>query len=117
MQRVNAFTNLLVGLGLAGLMTLTAAGGAVAVFTAGGPDENMLPADGADLLVSLVQSNESVLWSSLAGNVSLVETLGWASSDGVHDLGGALMIERPANPTAGTVDIGEKPMSVSFSFD
>lgn len=109
-------TNQLVGLGLAAILTLTAAGGAVAVFTAGGPGENMGPTDGADLLVSLVQSTDAVLWTSLAGNVSIVGTRGWPSSDGTHDLGGALMIEKPANPTAGTVDIGEKPMSMSFSF-
>lgn len=114
MQKV--ITRRLVGLGLAALMTLTAAGGAVAVFSAGGPGENLRPADGADLLVSLVQSNESVLWSSLAGNVATVETRGWPSSDGTHDLGGALVIERPSNPTAGTVNVGEKPMSVKFAF-
>ncbi len=114
MQRVIAITQSLAGLGLAALLTLTAAGGAVAVFSAGGPGEDMRPADGADLLVSLVQSNESVLWTSLAGNVSTLHTLGWASSDGTHDLGGALMIEKPSNPTAGTVNIGEKPMSLTF---
>jgi hypothetical protein len=46
-----------------------------------------------------------------------VETTGWATSDGTHDLGGALVIERPANPLAGTVNIGEKPSSVRFTFD
>jgi hypothetical protein len=97
-------------------MTLTAAGGAVAVFSAGGPGENMAPLDGADLMVSLVQSHDSVLWSSLAGNVSIISTLGWATSDGTHDLGGALVIERPTDPTAGTIDIGEKPRSVEFEF-
>ncbi len=110
-------TNQLVGLGLAAILTLTAAGGAVAVFTAGGPGENMVPTDGADSLVSLVQSNHAVLWTSLAGNISIVETRGWPSSDGTHELGGALMIERPADPTVGTVNIGEKPMSLRFNFD
>lgn len=110
-------TNQLVGLGLAAILTLTAAGGAVAVFTAGGPGEDMVPADGADLLVSLVQSNDAVLWTSLAGNISIVETRGWPSSDGTHELGGALVIDRPADPTVGTVNIGEKPMSMSFDFD
>jgi hypothetical protein len=76
----------------------------------------MRPADGADLLVSLVQSNESVLWTSLAGNVSTLQTLSWPTSDGTHDLGGALVIEKPANPTAGTLNIGEKPMSMTFDF-
>lgn len=116
MQKVMNITNRLAGLGLAAILTLTAAGGAVAVFSAGGPGENMLPTDEADLLVSLVQSNDAVLWTSLAGNVSIVETRGWPTSDGTHDLGGALVIEKPTNPTAGTVNIGEKPMSMRFSF-
>lgn len=114
MRRV--ITNRLVGLGLAALMTLSAAGGAVAVFTAGGPGERMSPVGEADLLVRLSQSNGSVMWSSLAGNVALIETIGWASSDGVHDLGGALMIERPEDPLAGTIDFGESPQSMSFTF-
>ncbi len=114
MQRV--ITHRLVGLGLAALMTLSAAGGAVAVFTAGGPGESMSPIGEADTLIRLTQSNHSILWTSLAGNVSTVKTLGWPSSDGTHDLGGALVIERPADPLAGTVDIGEKPMSMEFTF-
>lgn len=112
MQRV--ITNRLAGLGLAAMMTL-AAGGAVAVFTAGGPGENLSPVDGAELAVSLTQSGNSILWTSLAGNISTVKTLGWPTSDGVHELGGALVIERPANPGAGTINVGEKPMSVEFS--
>lgn len=113
MQRV--ITNRLAGLGLAASLTLTAAGGAaVAVFAAGGPGENLIANGGAGSLIELTQVNNSMLWTSLAGHVSLVSTLGWPSSDGVHDLGGALVIESPANPTAGTVNIGEKPMSVEF---
>jgi hypothetical protein len=102
---------------MAALMTLIAAGGAVAVFTAGGPGESMSPVGGADQLIRLTQSASSVLWTSMAGNVSMVETLGWPSSDGTHELGGALVIEAPENPTAGTVNIGEKPMSLSFRLD
>jgi hypothetical protein len=102
---------------MAAMLTLTAAGGAVAVFAAGGPGESMLPIGGADQLVRLTQSNSSVLWTSMAGNVSIVETLGWPSSDGTHDLGGALVMEVPQNPTAGAVSIGEKPMLMEFKFD
>ncbi|HJS71487.1 MAG TPA: hypothetical protein VJ858_02085 [Acidimicrobiia bacterium] len=114
MRRV--ITLRLAGLGMAGILTLTA-GGAVAVFSAGGPGESVTPMDGADLLVGLVQSQESILWTSLAGPVSTVKTLGWPSSDGTHDLGGALVLETPANPSAGAVNIGEKPLSVAFSFE
>jgi hypothetical protein len=74
----------------------------------------MSPIGGAGQLIRLTQSNSSVLWASLTGNVSIVETLGWPSSDGTHDLGGALMIEAP-HSTAGTVNIGEKPMTMQFS--
>lgn len=114
MQRV--ITHRLAGLGMAAILTLTAAGGAVAVYAAGGPGEGMTPIGGADLLVRLTQSNSSVLWTSMAGNVSTIETLGWPSSDGTHDLGGALVIETPQNPTAGALDIGEAPMSMEFRF-
>lgn len=71
----------------------------------------------ADLLVRLTQSNGSVLWVSTGGNVSVVETLGWPNSDGTHDLGGGLFIERPSDPIAGTVNIGEAPRSMTFHLD
>lgn len=109
-------TNRLAGLGLAAVLTLSAAGGAAAVFSAGGPGDDLLPEDGAELLVNLAQSQESILWTSLAGNVALVETLTWGSSDGTHELGGALTIEKPADPTVGTINLGEKPRSVEFRF-
>jgi hypothetical protein len=95
-------------------MTMAAAGGAVAVFAAGGPGENLSPTRDSDLLVDLTQVGETVLWTSLTGNVSTVKTLGWPSSQGENDLGGALFIEVPTNATAGTVNIGEKPMSIEL---
>lgn len=97
------------------MISATALGGTVAVFVAGGPGENLRPVDGAELLVQLTQSQDSVLWVSLAGQVSTVRTLGWPVEDGTHELGGALTIERPSDPTTGTIDIGEKPMSVEFT--
>lgn len=110
-------TQRLAGLGLAAIMTLTAVGGTVAVFAAGEPGENLSPSGGSDLLIDLTQVGDSVLWTSLAGNVATVHTLGWPSTDGTHDLGGALTIEVPSEPLAGTIDIGEKPSSVTFDFD
>lgn len=104
----------LAGLGLAVTMALTA-GGAVAVFAAGGPGESLSPGSGAELLVDLTQVNETILWSSLAGPVITVETRSWPSHVDGSDLGGALVIERPANTLAGTIDIGEDPMSVVFT--
>lgn len=110
-------THRLAGLGLAAIMTLAAAGGAVAVFAAGGPGEDLRASGDATGLIDITQVGDSILWTSLAGNVATVRAIGWPSSDGVHDLGGALTIERPANPLAGTVDIGEKPMSITFDLD
>lgn len=110
-------TQRLAGLGLAATMTLTAAGGAVAVYAAGGPGENLRATGGASALIDLTQVKDSILWLSLAGKVAAVEAVGWPSSDGIHDLGGALTIESPSNPIAGTINIGEKPRSVEFSFD
>jgi hypothetical protein len=53
----------------------------------------------------------------LAGNVALVKPTGWPSIAGSSELGGALVLEAPTNPLAGTLNIGEKPMSVEFLFD
>ncbi len=110
-------TQRLAGLGLAAVLTLTAAGGAAAVFSAGGPGEPLFPEGSAATLIDLTQVRDSILWSSLAGNVALVKTTGWPSVDGSSELGGALVIEAPENPLAGTINIGEKPMSVEFLFD
>lgn len=98
------------------MLFATALGGSVAIFTAGGPGESLRPVDQADLLIQLTQVGGSVLWVSLAGEVATVRSLGWPGDDGVHELGGALVIEKPANPTVGVVDIGEPPMSVEFQF-
>ena len=68
----------------------------------------------ATRLVDLTQVGNSILWTSVAGSVSTVKTLGWPASDGGNELGGALMIERPADGLVGTINIGEAPMSVSF---
>lgn len=98
------------------MLTLIAAGGAVASFAAGGPGENLSPLRGAEDLIDLVQSQNSILWTSIGGEVAIVKTTTWGSSDGVHDLGGALFLEQPSDPLAGTINVGEKPASVDFTF-
>lgn len=108
-------TRRLAGLGVAAGLAATVVGGSVAVFAAGGPGEHLRPIDGAELLVELTQAQESVLWVSIAGPVSTVRSLGWPADDGVHELGGALVMESPADPSAGVVDIDEPPMSVEFT--
>lgn len=111
------FTRRLAGLGLAAALVATALGGSVVVFVAGGPGEHLRPIDGAELLVELTQSQESVLWVSLAGQVSAVRAAGWPVEDGDTELGGVLVIEKPANPTTGVVDIDEKPMFLEFTLE
>ena len=102
---------------MAAILFATAFGGSIAIFTAGGPGEPLRPIGGAERLIALTQSQESVLWVSLAGEVATVRALGWPSGDGVHELGGGLVLEKPSNPTAGIVDIGEPPMSVEFTLE
>lgn len=105
----------LVGFGLAGLLLMGAAGATTAQFLASSPGSDLEPVGGASSLVDLVQSNESVLWSSLSGTIDSYTVLGWPTSQGEIELGGAMVLERPADGSAGVIDIGEKPMSISFS--
>jgi len=113
MQRV--FSLRPVALGLAAALITAAAFSASAVFEAGAPGSNLNPIDGAELVIDLIQGQEHLLWSSLSGNVASLEVVGWPTSDGTHELGGALMIERPEDGLVGVVDFGEKPMSAEFS--
>ncbi|MEA1903092.1 MAG: hypothetical protein U9N56_06165 [Actinomycetota bacterium] len=101
--------------GLAALLITAASFSASAVFSAPAPGSNLEPVGGAELLIDLIQGQEHLLWSSLSGNVTSYEVLGWPTSDGEHDLGGALVIERPENGLVGVIDFGEKPMSAEFS--
>ncbi len=103
--------------GFAAILTMAMAGGSVAVFEAPAPGADLVPIDGAELLVSITQVNDSILWSSLSGNVNLVTTIGWPASDGEHDLGGALVMERPESALAGAISAGDNPMSVTFDLD
>lgn len=101
-------------LALAALLTLAAASSTTAIFTASEPGSGLEPVGGAELLIDLVQGQENLLWSSLAGSVELITVVGWPSTEGEHDLGGALVIERPAGGLAGVVEFGERPMSAEF---
>ncbi|MCZ6736459.1 MAG: hypothetical protein O7B77_00610 [Actinobacteria bacterium] len=112
MQNVIAFR--LVGIGLAGLLTVAAALSQTALFQAPSPGSNLRAGGGAELVIDLVQGQEALLWSSLSGNVTGYTVLGWPSRVAGHDLGGALMIDKPENGLAGVIDFGEKPMSASF---
>ena len=114
MQRIPAIRHL--GLGLAALLITAAAFPATtAVFGAPAPGDDLVPFDGAELVVDLVLGQQHLLWSTISGRVATLELVGWPTSDGTHDLGGALMIENPANELAGVVGFGEKPREVRFN--
>lgn len=110
----NVITFRLVGIGLAGLLTVAAAFSHIALFQAQSPGSDLKAVTGAELIIDLVQGQETLLWSSLSGTVTGYTVLGWPSRVDGHDLGGALMIDKPENGSAGVIDFGEKPMSVSF---
>lgn len=83
------------------------------------------PRQGADLapvgrsseLIQILQGNRNILWTSLSGNVTSYVVQGWPSTSGDNELGGALVMERPANGDAGVIDFGEKPMTLRFEIE
>lgn len=103
----------LVGLGLAAVLTVAAAFATTATFQASAPGADLKPVGGAERIIDLIQGQETVLWNSLAGTVIRHTVVGWPVSNGVHDLGGALVISE-VNANAGVIDFGEKPMSITF---
>jgi hypothetical protein len=110
----NVMTSRVLGVGLAGLLTVAAAFSTSAIFEAPSPGTNVQPVNGAELVIDLIQGQQTLLWSTLSGNVTSYTVLGWPSQVDGQDLGGALMIENPENGEAGVIAFGEKPMSVEF---
>ncbi len=103
---------------VAAVFLLTAASlGATAVFQANGPGSDLRPVDGADAMVQILQGSETVLWTSLSGTVGSYRVEGWPVTIGENELGGALVLERPADGSAGVIDLGEKPRSIQFELD
>jgi hypothetical protein len=88
-----------------------------ALFRAPSPGSDLAPSGGSENLVQILQGNQNVLWTSLSGNVNSYVVQGWPSTSGDNELGGALMMERPANGQAGVIDFGEKPMTLRFAVD
>ena len=101
-------------LGLAAVVMIAAAISSSAVFESTSPGRNLDPVGGADEAINLLQSNGALLWTSLSGPVTQVRVEGWPVSDGDVELGGALVIERPEDPYAGAMNLGEPPMTASF---
>jgi uncharacterized protein YcsI (UPF0317 family) len=100
---------------MAAVFVLAAAGFATtAQYVARAPGENLQPQGNAELVVSILQGRQHILWTSLTGSVASVTVRGWPVRDGEVELGGALAITRPDSGEAGIIDFGEKPMSVIF---
>jgi hypothetical protein len=110
----NTITVRLVGIGLAGLLTVAAAFSTTVLFQASTPGSDLEAVGGAEMIIDLVQGQKTLLWSAISGTVTGYTVLGWPSSVDGHDLGGALMIANPENGLAGVIDFGEKPMSAIF---
>lgn len=87
-----------------------------AMFVADQPGADLEPVGAADQLISLIQGQEHILWTSTAGTVSHITVMGWPVHDGDVELGGALSITRPDGGDGGVIAVGEKPMSVAFEF-
>ena len=107
----------LVALGLAATTLVAATTAATVQLQAASPGSELELVGGSGSLIEVVQGQETVLWTALAGTVSNITTLGRPTSDGTHELGGALMIEQPANSQVGVVDFGERPMSMRFDLN
>ena len=104
-------------LALAAVLLIAASSAGVAHFASPAPGEDLVPQGGAEAVIELVQGSEAILWKALEGTVTSHALLGWPSSDGVHELGGGLVVERPANSSAGVIKTAEKPQSLAFSIE
>lgn len=113
----NVTKSRVVGLGMAALLTIAATFPATATFESSAPGLGLEPVGGAESLISLIQGQEHLLWTALTGTVTSYQVLGWPSQSGDVELGGALMIERPADSSTGVIDFGEKPMSLEFQLN
>lgn len=99
---------------MAAILTIAAALSATATFQSSAPGLGLEPVGGAESLVSLIQGQEHIVWSALTGTVTSYKAVGWPSVDGDAELGGALVIEQPADGSAGAIGFGEKPMTLEF---
>jgi hypothetical protein len=96
---------------------MAASVGGSALYRADSPGTDLRPVDGAESVVQVLQGNRTVLWTALSGSVSMYRVEGWPTTIGEHDLGGAVMMERLADGTAGVIEFGEKPQSVRFEIE
>ena len=87
---------------------------ATAVFRSPGPGQDLRPVGESGSVVQILQGNRTILWTSLSGSVGMYRVEGWPTTVDGNDLGGAVVMERPADGAAGVIAFGEKPKAVSF---
>lgn len=104
-------------LSLAALVLAAASVTTTALFAADRPGANLSPVGGADQMIEILQGNQSIVWSALSGSVASYRVDGWPETIDGNEIGGAVVIEHPADPSAGVIDFGEKPRSISFEID
>lgn len=102
---------------LSAILITAASYSGVALFQAPHPGADLQPVDGAETVIQLLQGQQSVLWSTLEGTVSLYTAIGWPSTHEDAELGGALMIRQPSDGEAGVLAFGEKPMTLQFELE
>jgi hypothetical protein len=88
-----------------------------AEFRASQPDDALSPVAGAGQIIQLLQANRAILWTSLDGGVSTVIVEGWGGGDSGNELAGSMTLDNVADGSAGVIDVGERPRSVSFELD
>jgi hypothetical protein len=96
------------------LLLTAATVGATATFSADRPGANLAPVDEAASMVEILQGNRTILWTALSGSVASYQVEGWPVTIDGNDLGGALVIERTGDSSAGVIDFGEKPRTLRF---
>jgi len=101
----------------AALVLIAASLGATSFFAADEPGSDLRPVGGAEEMIQILQGNRNVLWTALSGSVGMYRAEGWPVSIDGNDLGGALVIERPADGSAGVIEFGEKPKSIVFDLE
>jgi hypothetical protein len=107
----------LLGYVLAALLLTAASLATTADFQASRPGADLSPVGNADQVIQILQGNKTVLWTSLSSPVASYRVEGWPVAIDDNELGGALMIERPEDGTAGVIDFAEKPKSLGFEID
>ncbi|HUF95961.1 MAG TPA: hypothetical protein VMO52_07750 [Acidimicrobiia bacterium] len=100
------------------LLALAAASMTTARFVADHPGADLNPIADAGELISLIQGQEHLFWSSQSGPVTQITVWGWPVSDGEVELGGGISITRLDGGTnSGIINTGDKPRAVSFEVE